>query len=358
MIRRLSLPTLSAIGFLAVLVFLFFLFQGSESSSIEESTAMVSSQGLWEVYFSQPSNPESESLRGGPDVELVESLVSAQFSIDMAMYHMDLWSVRDALIQAHRRGVLVQVVTDDSHQDELEIQSLREAGIAVISDGRPGIMHHKFIIIDRNEVWTGSMNLTVNGAYRNDNHLIRIFSKEVAEDFTREFDEMFLEGRFGALSLANTPYPKVEFGDVRIEILFSPDDGVLNRIIAEMRNAEESVEVLAYALTTDIIGETLFDLHQRGVTVRGVVETSQSQASGAETPRLRQAGMDIRLDGNPENMHHKVIILDATTVILGSYNFTRSAEEKNDENMLIVNDPALAAQFLIEFERIYEMASP
>jgi phosphatidylserine/phosphatidylglycerophosphate/cardiolipin synthase-like enzyme len=276
----------------------------------------------------------------------------------MAMYHLDLWSVRDALIRAHRRGVQVQVVTDDAYKEELEIQSLVDAGIVVIDDGRPGIMHHKFVIIDRNEVWTGSMNMTVNGAYRNDNHLIWIGSKEVAEDFTREFDEMFLEDRFGALSVANTPHPKVDFGDVTIEIAFSPDDGVLSRIIEQMRNAERSVEVLAYALTTDLVGETLFDLYQRGVSVRGVVETSQAQASGSETPRLRQAGMDIRLDGNPENMHHKVIILDGRTVILGSYNFTRSAEEKNDENILIVHNPALAAQFLIEFERIYEMASP
>jgi phosphatidylserine/phosphatidylglycerophosphate/cardiolipin synthase-like enzyme len=358
MIRRLSFSTLSATGFLALLVLLFFLFQGSGPSHHAEATSVVSSLGLLQVYFSQPTNPASSSLRGGPDTHLVEAIDSAQFSIDMAMYHLDLWSVRDALIRAHRRGVQVQVVTDDAYKEELEIQSLVDAGIVVIDDGRPGIMHHKFVIIDRNEVWTGSMNMTVNGAYRNDNHLIWIGSKEVAEDFTREFDEMFLEDRFGALSVANTPHPKVDFGDVTIEIAFSPDDGVLSRIIEQMRNAERSVEVLAYALTTDLVGETLFDLYQRGVSVRGVVETSQAQASGSETPRLRQAGMDIRLDGNPENMHHKVIILDGRTVILGSYNFTRSAEEKNDENILIVHSPALAAQFLIEFERIYEMASP
>jgi phosphatidylserine/phosphatidylglycerophosphate/cardiolipin synthase-like enzyme len=319
---------------------------------------MVSSRGLLEVYFSQPTNPASRSLRGGPDTYLVEAIDAAQFSIDMAMYHLDLWSVRDALIRAHRRGVQVQVVTDDVQKEELEIQSLVDAGIVVIDDGRPGIMHHKFLVIDRNEVWTGSMNMTVNGAYRNDNHLIRICSKAVADNYTREFDEMFLEDRFGALSLADTPNPVVNLDGVAIGSYFSPDDGVLDKIIEQMRDAERNVEILAYALTTDLVGETLFDLHQRGVTVRGVVETSQSQATGSETPRLRQAGVDIRLDGNPENMHHKVIILDGITVILGSYNFTRSAEEKNDENVLIIHDPALATQFLIEFERIYTTASP
>jgi phosphatidylserine/phosphatidylglycerophosphate/cardiolipin synthase-like enzyme len=357
MIRRLSLSTLSAIGFLALLALLFFAFQGSETPPQVDSTSVVSGQGLWEVYFSQPTNPASKSLRGGPDTHLVEAIDSAQYSIDVAMYHLDLWSVRDALIHAHRRGVLVQVVTDDVHQDEPEIQSLRDAGIAVMDDDRPGIMHHKFIVIDRNEVWTGSMNMTVNGAYRNDNHLIRVRSKEAAESYTREFDEMFLEDRFGALSLADTPYPIIDLDGILVEIYFSPDDGILSQLIEQINVAERSVEILAYALTTDTIGEMLLDLHQKGVVVRGVVEASQAQASGSETPRLRQAGVDIRLDGNPDNMHHKVIIIDDITVILGSYNFTRSAEEKNDENVLIIHDPALATQFLIEFERIYKSAA-
>jgi phosphatidylserine/phosphatidylglycerophosphate/cardiolipin synthase-like enzyme len=357
-IRRPPLSTLSPIGFLALLVVLFLVFQGSESPPVVESTSIVPSRGIWDVYFSQPTNPTSRSLRGGPDAHLVEAIDLAQFSVDMAMYHLDLWSVRDALIRAHRRGVVVQVVTDDSYQDEPEIQALRDAGIPVVDDHRPGIMHHKFFVIDRDEIWTGSMNMTINGAYRNDNHLIRVRSKEVAENYTREFDEMFLEDRFGALSLADTPYPVVDLDGTRVEMYFSPDDGVLNKVMEQLQKAERRVEILAYALTTDTIGEVLIDLHQDGVAIRGVVEASQSQASGSETPRLRQSGMDIRLDGNPENMHHKVILIDGVTVIMGSYNFTRSAEEKNDENVIIFHDPALAAQFLIEFERVYENATP
>ncbi|OGO19062.1 MAG: hypothetical protein A2Z14_16055 [Chloroflexi bacterium RBG_16_48_8] len=358
MIRHLTLPVLSAFGLIMLLILLFFVFQGSGTSPQAENTLTVSRHGAWEIYFSNPGGPESKTLRGGPDSYLVEAMDSAQFSIDMAMYHLDLWSVREVLIRAHRRGIVVQVVTDDAYKEELEIRSLQEAGINVMDDARPGIMHHKFIVIDRKEVWTGSMNMTVNGAYRNDDHLIRVLSDKVAESYTHEFDEMFLEDRFGALSLADTPYPIVDLEGMEVEIYFSPDDGVLNRIIENLRTAERSVEILAYAFTTDTIGETLLDLHQSGVEVRGVVEASQAQAAGSETPRLRLAGVDIRLDGNPENMHHKVIIIDGVTVILGSYNFTRSAEEKNDENVLIFHDPALAAQFLIEFDRIYGSATP
>jgi len=66
--------------------------------------------------------------------------------------------------------------------------------------------------------------------------------------------------------------------------------------------------------------------------------------------------VDVRLDGNPANMHHKVILIDGEVLITGSYNFSRSAEMRNDENLLVVHNPQLVAQFMQEFDRIYEIA--
>jgi phosphatidylserine/phosphatidylglycerophosphate/cardiolipin synthase-like enzyme len=358
MLRRLTFSSIASLALLALLLLLFFAFQHATTPSEDEIPVPTSTMGSWEVYFSDPNGPKAQELQGGPDAALVQALDSAQYSIHMAMYHLDLWSVRDALIGAHRRGVVVQVVTESDHLDEPEIHSLENAGIEVLGDRRPGIMHHKFIIIDRQEVWTGSMNLTINGVYRNDNNIIRIQSKEVAEDYWQEFEEMSQHDRFGALSLADTPYPQTIVDGIQIEVYFSPDDGVILRLLELLDQAEERVEFLAYALTADEIGATLLDLHREGVRIRGVVEASQAMATGSETPGLREAGLDVRLDNNPNLMHHKVFVIDGHTVILGSYNFTRSAEEKNDENVLILHDPALAAQFLIEFERIYRSASP
>ena len=356
--RRLSISTLGASGLLLFLVLIFVFFQSHEAVTVKENPQVISRDGFWEVYFSNPEGPESDTLRGGPDAQLVEAMDTAQFSIDVAMYHLNLWSVRDALIYAHQRGVEVRVITDSAYKDELEILSLQEAGIQVVEDRRPSLMHHKFVVIDRDEVWTGSMNMTLNGAYRNDNHLLRLRSKEVAEDYVREFEEMFVEDRFGASSLSDTPYPELQINHQKVEVYFSPEDQVLKRLLEILGEVDRSVEFLAYALTTDTIGERLLELHRAGVKVRGVVEQSQVLATGSETPRLRKAGLDIRLDTNPSSMHHKVFIVDHEIVLLGSYNFTRSAEEKNDENVIILHDPALASQFLLEFERIYQAATP
>jgi len=66
----------------------------------------------------------------------------------------------------------------------------------------------------------------------------------------------------------------------------------------------------------------------------------------------------VRLDGNPRNMHHKVILIDDNIVIFGSYNFTANAEMKNDENLLVIHNAEIANQFLEEFKRIFDAAAP
>ncbi|MGB6422002.1 MAG: phospholipase D-like domain-containing protein [Anaerolineales bacterium] len=113
------------------------------------------------AYFSDPENPVSSSYRGGPDEALADAIRDARVSVDMAIHFLDLWSIRDALIDAHRRGVTVRLVTESDNMDVPEIQELRAAGIPVLGDRREGCMHNKFVVIDRQEIWTGSLNLFI-----------------------------------------------------------------------------------------------------------------------------------------------------------------------------------------------------
>jgi phosphatidylserine/phosphatidylglycerophosphate/cardiolipin synthase-like enzyme len=71
---------------------------------------------------------------------------------------------------------------------------------------------------------------------------------------------------------------------------------------------------------------------------------------------MKAAGLDVWLDGNPYLMHHKVFVLDGATVIFGSFNFSVSAQQDNDENLLIVDDAFLAQQFESEFAKVYAAA--
>ncbi len=314
------------------------------------------SPGWYTVYFTDPEGPQAESLRGGPDAELAEAIDQARLSVDAAIYDLNLWSLRDALIEAHRRGVEVRVVTESDNLDSPEIQALKEAGIPVLGDRREGLMHNKFVLIDRLEVWTGSMNFTINGAYHNDNNLIRVQSSRLAKDYMAEFDEMFEDDQFGAGSPANTPYPSFSVDGNLMEVYFSPEDGNAARLIELVSGAQESVYFLAFSFTADDIAEAMVERAQAGVTVAGVIDSGQADNQGSEYDGLLAEGLDVRLDGGPGRMHHKVIIIDGQTVVTGSYNFSASAETRNDENTLVIHNSRIADQYLDEFERVFDQA--
>ncbi len=252
-------------------------------------------------------------------------------------------------------GVKIRVVAESDNLDEIEIQELGQAGIEVLGDRRESLMHNKFIIIDGLDIWTGSMNFTVNGAYRNDNNLIHIRSTKLAENYRVEFEEMFVRDMFGDNAIPQTPNPNLTIDGVLLETYFSPDDGTADQIIAKLQDAEESIYFLAFSFTSDPIAGMLIERAAAGITVQGVFEESQYQSNvGTEYDNLLAAGLDVRLDGNERNMHHKIFIIDEEIVITGSYNFSRSAEERNDENTLIIYSPEIAAKYLAEFERIFE----
>ncbi|MCC6986683.1 MAG: DUF1669 domain-containing protein, partial [Anaerolineales bacterium] len=77
---------------------------------------------------------------------------------------------------------------------------------------------------------------------------------------------------------------------------------------------------------------------------------------GTEFDPFRQAGLDVYIDGNPGQMHHKIMIVDESIVIVGSYNFTNSAESRNDENLMVIYNDQIAAFFIEEFRRVYGQA--
>jgi len=310
-----------------------------------------------EVYFTDPSSPHARDYEGGPAGTLAAAIDNALLSVDVAAYSLNLWSIRDALIHASQRGVLVRMVMESDNMQEPEVQDLLQAGIPVIGDRQESLMHDKFVIIDRTEVWTGSMNFTVAGAYRDNNNLVFVRSGQVAEDYLSEFEEMFTEDRFGAYSLFNTSSPELTVNRIPVEVYFSPEDGVAERLLELIGQAEESIYFMAFSLTSNDIGPAMLERAQAGITLSGVMDADQvDYGRGSEYDSFLQAGLDVRLDGNDALMHHKVIVIDRQIVVTGSYNFTASAEESNDENVVIIFDPKIAAAYLDEFQRIYDQA--
>jgi phosphatidylserine/phosphatidylglycerophosphate/cardiolipin synthase-like enzyme len=315
-------------------------------------------RGSWfELYFTNPDSPLSPQGTGGVDGPLVEAIDAARLSIDMAAYSISLNSVRYALINAHERGVTVRIVMESENMDRSDVQALIEAGIPIIGDERPGLMHDKFVVIDRSEVWMGSMNYTDSGAYEDNNNMMRIHSTKLAENYSVEFNEMFEDNMFGPDVVAKTPNPSVTLDGTQVDTYFSPDDHVLTAVYDLLSGANESIYFLAYSFTSNELGDIIRQKADTGLEVKGVMDEEQiASNTGTEFDPFRQAGVDVLIDGNDGLMHHKVFIVDEKIVVLGSYNFSKSAEERNDENIIIVYNEKIAEFFMQEFERVYAHA--
>jgi phosphatidylserine/phosphatidylglycerophosphate/cardiolipin synthase-like enzyme len=315
-------------------------------------------KGSWfELYFTDPTNPLSSQGTGGVDGPIVQAIDAARMSIDVAAYSISLNSIRFALINAHKRGVQVRIVMESTNMDRSDPQALIEAGIPIVGDDRQGLMHDKFVVIDRSEVWLGSMNFTDSGAYDDNNNMIHILSTKLAENYIVEFEEMFADNLFGEDVRAATPNPNLTLDGTNLENYFSPDDGVLKQLVRVLSNAEESIYFLSYSFTSNDLGSIVREKDAAGLKVQGVMEEEQVNSNqGTEYDPFQQAELDVRLDGIDGQMHHKVFIVDEKIVVLGSYNFSQSAEERNDENILIVYNEALAREFIKEFERVWAQA--
>jgi len=315
-------------------------------------------RGSWfELYFTNPTSPMASQKTGGPDGPLAAAIDAAKLTVDVAAYSLTLNSVRDALLRAHDRGVQVRMVMESDNLDSSDPQKLKDAGIPILGDRREGLMHNKFIVIDNAEVWTGSMNYTDSGTYQDNNNLMRIRSVKMAEDYTKEFNEMFVDDKFGPDIVAQTPNPRVTIDGTPIDVYFSPDDHIQASFVDLVKNAQQSIYFMAFSFTTNEIGDAVRARAKDGVKVAGVMEDEQINSNaGTEFDAFKQDGLDVLRDGNEGQMHHKVMIIDQSIVIFGSYNFTNSAETRNDENLLVVYNKDIAAQFMAEFGRVYSQA--
>lgn len=313
----------------------------------------------YEIFFTNPSCPPEAERVGGIDEIIAADLLQAQISVDIAAFDLDARPIVEALIALESRDIPVRVVTDDGGTDSSTTNRLRRQGISVIEDRRSAFMHNKFVVIDERVVWTGSLNYTSSGAYCNNNNAVRFDVPELAANYQAEMDEMYEQRQFGPGSPANTLYPQVFVNGVLVETYFAPEERIAPVIASAIATAHEEILFLTFSFTEEQIGEALLASAQAGVRVRGVFE-----ATGADSPfsyyeRLllaRLPNMEVRKDGNRRLMHHKVLIVDRELVIFGSFNFSSSANESNDENVVMVYDAEFAGYFVEEFGFVWDEA--
>ena len=349
------------------------------------------------VYFNQTVDRSlaafEEAVRKDFRWHYWQRIREANHSIDLAFYSISGQISNDILgeiLSAHDRGVRVRVIIDEDRVRNTAtggtFNQLANAGVPVIHGGYnygqagSGIHHNKFAIIDYyggepDEVWliTSSWNATDPGTQTHRQNMIEFQDVSIAGAYTQEFEQMWgssgsepdlTNSRFGPEKTVVNP-TVFWIGDAYIRLLFSPQGfgqygSVEEHIIRTVNDAEYSINLGLNLITRFNIASAMRNRFDNGVAVRGVI--GDPDVGGSQYGYLSGwADVHVYPQSTYGLLHHKYAIFDGENtswngkVLTGSHNWSRAANERNDENTLIIQSPNIANLYIQEFaERYYE----
>jgi phosphatidylserine/phosphatidylglycerophosphate/cardiolipin synthase-like enzyme len=409
-----------------------------------------------QVYFNQNqsqdadySDPYRNLKRPGDNLEaiMIESINNAESTIDLAVQEFRLPQLAQALVKKHQAGVKVRIILENKYNrpwselnsqeiaklDEREANNyqdyfalmdenkdnqlsaeeinkndaliiLTNAGIPIIDDTEDGskgsgLMHHKFIIIDKIIMIITSANFTISDVHGdflnqdsrgNNNHLLKIKSPQLAQIFSQEFHLMWGDGPGGAknskfgLGKPDRLPQTITLGETKITVHFSPispkkpwSDSSNGLIGKTLEKATSSVDLALFVFSEQKLADTLEQRHQKSVKVRVLIDKDFAFQNYSEGLDLLGVALSKKCryeaNNNPwqspittvgipnlptgDKLHHKFGIIDQNWIITGSHNWSEAANHKNDETLVIIQSPVVAAHFQQEFDRLYNNAS-
>ena len=150
--------------------------------------------------------------------------------------------------------------------------------------------------------------------------------------------------------------PKAKSRGEVAEAFFTP--GCLDRIRSLIHDAERSIDICVFTITDDRITSEILDAKSRGLALRIISDDDKANDPGSDVDRLASRGIAVRFDRTEHHMHHKFAVFDRTILTTGSYNWTRSAEAFNHENLIVSDDPRLVRPYVDTFEDLWHRLDP
>ena len=296
--------------------------------------------------------------------EILNNINKAENTIDMAIYgYSRIPEIEDALISAQKRGVKIRMVYDSDangnniYPDTDIIAKLIPYCMSDINSKEiQNIMHNKFYIFDDKILITGSANLShTDMSGFNSNSIVVIESKEVAQIYKNEFEQMF-KGKFHNDKKAQIT-KSVNISGTNIDIYFSPQDKCITKaLIPLINNAEQYIYIPTFVLTDRNITSALIAAKKRGVDVRIIIDALNASVEHSKHKALRNGGILVKTENYAGKMHSKSMLIDDKYTIVGSMNFSYSGENKNDENLIIIQNSQMTKAykefFLYQWNRI------
>lgn len=353
-------------------------------SSIAAYSTESNSTGEIMVYFNSAVDETHATETIAHDIgnamedTLAAYIARATESIDFSLYNFNNSTISAALNNAADRGIRIRVITCGStaHYSIDDLNSAIQVLERPVIDNS-GIMHNKFAIFDANRtnpekpwVWSGSTNLTQDQLYSDANNMIFIQDQSLAKAYEIEFEEMWGSSgdspnnslaRFGTNKKDNTPH-EFSIGGNRVQLYFSPSDNTNQKLIDAINSSHNDLCVETMLITRSDLGNAIVGAYVRDVKVY-VITNNDKDNSEAVNKLLNETlpSSSFVFDNHASGMlHNKVAIIDAgdagsdPQVVTGSHNWSNSANDKNDENTLIIHNADIANQYFQQFAKRFD----
>ncbi len=296
---------------------------------------------------------------------IVDFLDGARKSLDIAVQEVDSEPIARAIVRAQLRKVSVKLVseadyltvskapadpfkTDSRASNEINRQlhvAILRSKAWVRTDFNPAIFHQKFIIRDGKAVLSGSTNFTVTDTHSNLNHIVIVENAKIAKAYQAEFDEI-RRGHFGKFNIGAEVTPvEILVDGVRVKPCFSPDHAPEMEIMKQMMKARSRIDFAIFTFANSSgIDDAMVAAKRAGVGIRGAMDGGQAAQKWAVGKGLVAEGIDVwavpRRD-KVRKLHHKLMVIDDSVTIIGSFNYTEDANRTNDENIIVLGDADL-----------------
>ena len=330
-------------------------------------------------YFNHPVNTTASTGANAVylNTTFVDTAVAyinrAKYSIDIAMYNYTVYggdglnAIANAINAAYLRGVGIRWIKNGSSTN---------SGLSLINNGinklaspttsAYGICHNKFMVIDVNSsdsndaiVWTGSFNFSRQQSDNDYNNILIVQDKNVALAYYNEFNKMWggtgsipntATSTFGPNKTASSQTLFYVNG-TKVEVYFSPQDGLGQHLQNTINTANSDLFFGIYTFTDATVANLIKTKNSQGITVRGI-EDQFSKTYSPFTILSAQLDTNFKVYSDATYIYHnKMLVVDANDissdpqVFTGSFNWTAAAETKNDENVMVIHDQAIANQY-------------
>lgn len=267
------------------------------------------------------------------------AIAGAQKSVFLNVYTLTDPTIIKALRKKSEEGVDVRVITDA--KESSYVTSKLGSSVSMIRRFSEGRMHQKILVIDGQESWIGSANMTSESLRMHGNLVSVINSAPMSELLQTKALAMAEKG-----NRSSFPHEEFTIAGQLIELWFLPDDQQAVRRIKEIiRSAQKSIRIAMFTWTRMDFAHAAIDAANRGIDVEVVIDSNQGKGASARiVDLLKNSKVRVALSRGGPLLHHKFLFIDNTMLVNGSANWTRDAFYKNDECFLVIHNLTLTQQ--------------